>query len=299
MKIIELFQKKRPLLSFEIFPPKREGDLEKLFDVLKELKTENPDYVSVTYGAGGSTREKTFEIALRLKKEGFLPLVHLTCVGHSRNEIRGLLEKLQENGIENLLALRGDPPRGQEGFQPAPDGFRFASELIAFIRREGFPFCLGAAAYPEGHPEAESREADLRAVAGKVRAGADFLVTQLFFRNQDYFDFLAGLRRLGVEAPVDPGIWLLTDEKQIARICELSGATFPEDLRRELAQASGNPQEVSRRGLSFAVRQCRELLGKGAPGLHFYTMNRSAPVKRVLSELRKSGWFVSRKENGL
>jgi methylenetetrahydrofolate reductase (NADPH) len=289
MKIIDLFKTPRPVLSFELFPPKRDGDLEGLFRTVGELKRLSPDFVSITYGAGGSTQSLTYDIALRLKDSGVLPLVHFTCVGHSRQEIRELLGRIRGAGIENLLALRGDPPKGQTTFTPALDGFRYASELLRFIRQEGFDFCLGVAGYPEGHIEATTREADWDRLKEKLEAGGQFVVTQLFFDNQDYFRFVERLRARGCEAPVQPGIWLLTDAAQLDRIGSMSGGKIPETLRREALAIADDKEAVYRLGVEYAVRQCSDLLEHGAPGIHFYTMNKSRSATEVVTALRAKG----------
>lgn len=289
MKIIDRFKTGRSVLSFELFPPKRDGDLEALFRTVDELKGLSPDFVSITYGAGGSTRDLTYDIALRLKAAGVLPLVHFTCVGHSRTEIRSLLGRLRDAGLENLLALRGDPPRGEAHFTPAPDGFAHASELVRFIRSEGFDFCLGVAGYPERHVEALTPEADLDHLVQKLNAGGEFVVTQLFFDNQDYFRFVERLRARGCEVPVHPGIWLLTDEAQLDRIGNMSGAKIPADLRRSAEACGGDKAAVTAVGVEFAVRQCEDLLAHGAPGIHLFTMNKSHSAVQVVTALRAKG----------
>jgi methylenetetrahydrofolate reductase (NADPH) len=289
MKIIDLYQTGRSVLSFELFPPKRDGDLEGLFRTVEELKRLSPDFVSITYGAGGSTQGLTYDIALRLKAAGVLPLVHFTCVGHSQGEIRALLARLREAGIENLLALRGDPPKGQATFTPAIDGFRYASELIRFVRREGFDFCLGVAGYPEGHPESPDRAVNRGHLREKLDAGGQFVITQLFFDNEDYRAFVAALRSMGCHAPVQPGIWLLTDAAQLDRIGSMSGGKIPEDLRRAAQDCGGDKDAVTRLGIEYAVRQCSDLLEHGAPGIHFYTMNKSHSATKVVEALREKG----------
>jgi methylenetetrahydrofolate reductase (NADPH) len=293
MKIIDLFQTKRPILSFELFPPKRDGDLDALFRTAEELKRLSPDFVSITYGAGGSTQNLTHDIAVRLKASGMLPLVHFTCVGHSRHEIKALLERLRAAGLENLLALRGDPPKGQAVFTPAPDGFRYATELVRFIRNEGFDFCLGVAGYPEGHVESPSRETDWEHLNEKISAGGQFVVTQLFFDNQDYFRFVERLRARGCDAPVQPGIWLLTDAAQLDRIGSMSGGKIPEELKRAAQAVAGDKDAVTRLGIEFAVRQCSDLLENGAPGIHFYTMNKSYSATQVVETLKQKGFVAS------
>jgi len=289
MKIKDLFAQKKRILSFELFPPKRDGNLDGLFQTVQELKQLGPDYISITYGAGGSSRDMTYDIALRLKENAVLPLVHFTCVGHSRLEIKQLLDKLKTAGIENLLALRGDPPKDQTAFTPAPDGFRYANELIQFIRAEGYDFCLGVAGYPEGHTEVLSKMEDIQNLKRKIQSGGDFIVTQLFFDNQDYFRYVEQLRSVGVSNPVQPGIWLLTDYVQIEKICHLSGAKYPAVLRDKIEPIKENKEKVAQAGIEYAVDQCDELLRKGAPGVHFYVMNKSHSVREVIKRLNDKG----------
>jgi methylenetetrahydrofolate reductase (NADPH) len=291
MKIIEIFKQKPRVLSFELFPPKRDGNLEGLFQTVEQLKKLKPDYVSITYGAGGSTRDMTYDIAVRLKETGLLPLMHFTCVGHSRSEIKQVLNKVKAAGIENLLALRGDPPQGQTSFTPAPDGFRYANELVQFIRSEGYDFCLGVAGYPEGHPEAKSKEEDLQSLKKKAEAGGQFIVTQLFFDNQDYFQFVEKLRAMKITLPVQPGIWLLTDYVQLKKISGLCGAKIPMDLAKKLEPIKEDKEQVTKIGIEYATRQCEELLKKGAPGIHFYIINKSEIVQVVLENLRARGFM--------
>jgi len=289
MKIKEIFAQKKKVLSFELFPPKRDGNLEALFQTVQQLKQMNPDYISITYGAGGSTRDMTYDIAVRLKESGILPLVHFTCVGHSRFEIKELLNKLKTAGIENLLALRGDPPKGETAFVPAADGFRYADQLVQFIRSEGYDFCLGVAGYPEGHTEATSKEDDLQNLKRKVQSGGDFVVTQLFFDNQDYFQFVQKVRAMGVSVPIQPGIWILTDYVQIEKICHLSGAKYPNALKEKVEPIKSDKDLVARAGVEYAIEQCEDLLRNGAPGVHFYVMNKSQFVQQVVEGLRAKG----------
>jgi methylenetetrahydrofolate reductase (NADPH) len=290
MKIIDLFSRNKPVLSFELFPPKRDGNLEKLFQTVLELKELSPDYMSITYGAGGSSRDMTYDIAVRLKDLGILPLMHFTCMGHSKEEVRQILGRVKDAGLENILALRGDPPRGQVDFKPDPDGFRYAEELIRFIRGEGYGFCLGVAGYPAGHPEAGDLHHDRENLKRKIEAGGQFIVTQLFFDNQDYFQYVDQLRGLGVQSPVQPGLWLLTDYSQLEKIGSF-GTKIPCELVEGLKPHREDKEYVRQKGIDYAVRQCAELLEKGAPGIHFYVMNKSASVREVLSRLKAMGWF--------
>jgi methylenetetrahydrofolate reductase (NADPH) len=293
MKIKEVFTRKKRVLSFELFPPKRDGNLDVLFQTVQQLKQLGPDYISITYGAGGSTRDTTYDIAIRLKESGILPLVHFTCVGHSQFEIKELLNKLKMAGIENLLALRGDPPKGETIFVPPPDGFRYADQLVQFIRSEGYGFCLGVAGYPEGHTEALSKEEDLQNLKRKVQSGGDFVVTQLFFDNEDYFQFVKKVRAMGISAPIQPGIWILTDYVQIEKICHLSGAKYPAVLKERIEPIKDDKEKVAQAGVEYAIEQCTDLLLKGAPGIHFYAMNKSQFVQKVVEGLQTKGIVFS------
>lgn len=289
MKIKDLFEQKKRVLSFELFPPKRDGNLEGLFQTVEQLRKLGPDYISITYGAGGSTRDMTYDIAVRLKEMGVLPLMHFTCVGHSRDEIKLLLDKVKAAGIENLLALRGDPPQGQTTFVPAPDGFRYANELVRFIRSQGYDFSLGVAGYPEGHPEARNKEEDIQNLKKKVEAGGQFIVTQLFFDNPSYFQYVGKLKAMGITLPVQPGIWLLTDYAQIRRICDLCGASIPRKLSELLEPIKDDKEKVAQAGVEYATQQCEELLHNGAPGIHFYVLNKSQHAQVVVDNLKARG----------
>jgi methylenetetrahydrofolate reductase (NADPH) len=289
MKIRDLFDQKKKVLSFELSAP-RDGNVDGLFRTVEELKKLKPDYISITYGAGGSSRDMTYGIAVRLKEVGTLPLMHFTCVGHSRSEIKDLLNQVKSAGIENILALRGDPPRGQTSFVPAPDGFRYANELIEFIRSEGYDFCLGIAGYPEGHSEAKSLEEDIRNLKRKIEAGGEYIITQLYFDNRAYFQYMERLRKMDINIPVQPGIWLLTDYVQTQRICNLCGAKMPEDVVRYLESVKDDKEKTTRFGIEYATRQCEELLKKGAPGIHFYVLNKSHVVQAVLENLKNKGF---------
>jgi len=286
MKISQLISAGRPLFSFEFFPPKDDAAAVQLMETIANLKLLKPDYVSVTYGAGGSTRAKTLELVARIRNEvGIEAVAHLTCVGHSKAGVRTILKELAGRGIENILALRGDPPRGETSFKPHPDGFRYANELAEEVARMGF--CFGVAGYPEKHPEAFSLQADLQNLKRKVDAGASFVTTQLFFQNAYYFDFVAKARAIGIRVPIIPGIMPVTNYTQIQRFMALCGASLPTDLRNELAAAQDNLDAVARIGIRFAAHQCEELLHKGAPGIHFYTLNKSRATREILEHLRK------------
>ncbi|RIH88145.1 5,10-methylenetetrahydrofolate reductase [Meiothermus luteus] len=287
MKISTLLKHNRPLFSFEFFPPKTPQGEASLFRTLHELKPLKPAFVSITYGAGGSERRKTTEWAARIQGEvGLTAMAHLTCVGHTREELRAILQGYAEAGIQNVMALRGDPPKGAGGFQPTEGGFRYASELVAFIREEfGDTFTLAGGAYPEGHPEAVSLEADLHHLKQKVDAGLDFLVTQLFFNNALYFGFLERARRIGIEVPILPGLMPITDLAQIRRFMDMCGASIPGPLLSRLERAQ-SPEEVLEIGVEHTTRQAQELLEAGVPGLHLYTLNKSPATRRVMENLQ-------------
>jgi methylenetetrahydrofolate reductase (NADPH) len=251
---------------------------------LRELR---PSFVSVTYGAGGSTREKTIDIVTRIKGDfGIESMAHLTCVGHDRDEIRGILDRLERSGVENVLPLRGDPPQGQTTFTPTPNGFAHAAELVRFIRSEGYPFCLAGAGYPEGHVECRDRDLDVRYLEKKVAAGVDFLITQLFYCNADYFSFVDRARRIGITLPIVPGIMPVTNVAQIERIASLCGAQLPAELHDRMQAVRDDDAAVHQVGVDYSIRQCRELLQGGAPGIHFYTLNKSPATAAILAELR-------------
>ena len=286
MRIRDRFGQESPLFSFEFFPPKDDRGVEALFETVANLKPLGPTFVSVTYGAGGSTREKTVAITRRIKREaGIEAMAHLTCVGHGREEIGALLDEYEDAGIENIMALRGDPPRGDTEFVPHPQGFSHANELIAFIR-ERKDFCLGGAGYPEVHPEAPSPEDDLLNLKRKIDAGADFVVTQLFFDERDYFAFVSRARAERIDVPIIPGVMPVTNTAQIKRFTQMCGATIPGPLLENLEAAAGDAEAVAQVGVEHATRQCRALLDGGAPGIHFYTLNRSLSTRRIVANLR-------------
>ena len=282
MKIIDVLKQDKPTFSFEFFPPKDNDGFDKLFETIDNLKPLNPAFVSVTYGAGGSTRSKTIDLVGRIKKEiGLESMAHLTCVGHNSDEILNVLESIKKQNVDNVLALRGDPPAGETNFTKPINGFGYAVELVQFIC-ERFSFCIGVAGYPEGHPESSNREEDLFHLKKKVLAGASFIVTQLFFDNKYYFDFVASLRKIGVDVPVIPGIMPIVNLKQIKRFTKMCGATIPHDLMVRLEEVQDDPESVCQIGIDHAANQCRKLLMHGAPGIHFYTLNRSRATLSVL-----------------
>jgi methylenetetrahydrofolate reductase (NADPH) len=277
----------RPVISFEFFPPKTdEGDRLLLEKQIPALCAAKPDYCSVTYGAGGSTRDKTLMIVDRIQRQhGLTALAHLTCVGHTREQVRELLEKVRGLGCKNILALRGDPPGGG-AFQTAPGGFEFAAQLVRLIREAG-DFSIGVAGFPEGHiASRDGKHADWRHLREKVEAGADFVLTQLFFDNADFFEFrdhVAG--HLGVRVPLVPGIVPILSAGQITKFTQLSGAKIPPGLRSRLDLLADDDEAAAQYGIEYASRQCEELLRAGVPGLHFYTLNKARSTVQILKNL--------------
>ena len=285
MRIDEYLNSGQTSFSFEFFPPKTEEATAALERTITELGPLQPTFVSVTYGAGGSTRRHTIELASRIKREKNVEaMAHLTCVGHSRDELRTVLRQLSEAGIENIMALRGDPPAGAEQFEPHPNGLRYGSELIGFIRDVDPGFCIGAAAYPEGHIESDDRHVDLRYLVHKQDQGVSFFVTQLFFDNAFYFDFVERARRAGVMRPIVAGVMPIENVDQIRRFTRRCGATISARLARAL-EGCTSAQAVRDLGVRWAIDQCRELLERGAPGIHFYTLNRSRATRGIMQAL--------------
>jgi methylenetetrahydrofolate reductase (NADPH) len=286
MRIADLLERQRPVFSFEFFPPKTDEGQQTLRNTLEILKDDAPDYVSVTYGAGGSTRNRTVEITKTIKRDfGIEAMAHLSCVGEPSERLVEILEEIEAAGIQNVLALRGDPPRGETAWKPHPGGLSFSVELIGLIR-ERFDFCVGAACFPEVHLDAPDRASDLRYAREKVEAGAGFLITQLFFDNDFYFEYVDDARAAGIDVPIVPGIMPITNYGQIHRFTDMCGATIPEDLERQLTGRADDPEAVAELGVSYATLQCSDLLARGAPGIHFYTLNRSPATRAILAALR-------------
>lgn len=286
MKIRDLFPYKKRTFSFEFFPPKTRKAAGELYDTVSDLSFLNPDYVSVTYGAGGSTRQRTIEVVEKLQHEQkFNVMAHLTCVGHTRNDLTEIVTQMKDKGIENILALRGDPPKGETEFQAVEGGLSHANELVELVRSIG-DFCVGVAGNPEGHPESTSLNDDIDNLKRKVDAGADFIVTQLFYDNHHYFDFVERCRKAGIECRIVPGIMPVTNLKQVKFITEMCGAHFPEGLLSRLEKYTGDASTTAFIGLEHAHRQCQWLLEDGAPGLHFYTLNKSLSSRHLMEKLR-------------
>lgn len=287
--IPELLAKaKRPIFSFEFFLPKAPEDLDSFVAFVREVMSLSPDYLTLTYGAGGSARERTIETAGRLQRETGLPTAsHLTCIAHTRAEISLILDRLDALGIRHLVALRGDEPKDGTALPQAQRHFAHASDLVRVVRERG-GFRIAVAAYPEKHPEAPSAEEDLSRFAEKVAAGGDWAVTQLFFDARDYFSFVRRAREAGVAVPIVPGIMPVTGYPQLKRFSTLCGTRIPPELDERLAAVQHDPQAVAALGIEWAVRQCRALLDGGAPGIHFYTLNRSHSTAEILSRLRRA-----------
>ncbi|MEA2151997.1 MAG: methylenetetrahydrofolate reductase [Solirubrobacteraceae bacterium] len=286
MRISEILTGETPVFSFEFFPPKTEAGEQNLYRALQELKALEPSFVSVTYGAGGSSRTKTIEIVKRIKAEfGLEAMAHYTCVGATVPELRATLDEMQAAGIENVLALRGDPPEGEDAWTKTDGGLEYSRELVALIGGD-YEFAIGAACFPETHIHAESAESDLRYLAEKVDAGVDFLITQMFFDNNFYFDFVARARRAGLTVPIIPGIMPITRVGQLERMASMCGSAIPEGLRAELHGRESDAEAVLDFGVAYATLQCSELLAAGAPGVHFYTLNRSPATRAIVSALK-------------
>ena len=286
MKISEKLKSSSPVFSFEFFPPKDEAGFQSLFEAIGRLKSANPAFVSVTYGAGGSTRSKTVDLVGKIKNDIEIEsMAHLTCVGHQKEEIVSVLESLHTLEIDNVLALRGDPPMGDEKFVKTEGGFGYANELVSFIKSKS-SFCIGAACYPEGHIECPNLKIDMDNLKRKVDAGVDFLITQLFFDNKYYFDFIDKAIQAGINIPIIPGIMPILNIKQSQRFTKMCGATISDSLLAKFDGIQDDPEKVREIGINHAIDQCKDLLRSGAPGIHFYTLNRSKATLAILENLQ-------------
>ena len=278
--------KDAPVFSFEFFPPKTPQGEENLYRALAELRKLEPAFVSVTYGAGGSTQGKTIEIVHRIHEEyGLEAMAHFTCVGATTDELRTVLDQMRDRGVSNVLALRGDPPAGEEEWRKTEGGLEYSRELVELIGSE-YDFSIGGACFPETHIHATGPEEDLRYLKDKVDAGAKFLITQLFFDNAVYFDFVRRAREIGIDVPIIPGVMPIQDAAQIQRITSLCGSEIPAGLSAALEARADQPEAAQALGVAFATLQCAELLREGAPGIHFYTLNRSPATRAILSALK-------------
>jgi len=283
MKIHELYNNKKTI-SFEIFPPKTVRGEENLWKEMKKIAEMKPGFISVTYGAGGSTREKTLDIALQLKNNfNITPLVHFTCVGSDKNEIAEYIKEVKDKGINNILALRGDPPAGEKQFTAPENGFAHANELVEYLR-EIDNFTIAVAGYPEGHMEAPNLDTDIDNLKRKIDAGADLVITQLFYNNNDFYNFMDKTAANGISIPIIPGIMPVTSLSQVKKITDMCGASIPDILLKTL-QNCNTEEDICKSGLDYSVIQCEELLDWGARGFHFYTLNKAAVVQNIINQL--------------
>jgi methylenetetrahydrofolate reductase (NADPH) len=285
MRIDRLFSLGLPTLSFEFFPPKSEAGFSQLYQAIDELHPLKPTYVSVTYGAGGSTRQKTVDLVERIQNElSIRSMAHLTCVGHTADEIGAILDTLWNAGIRNVLALRGDPPAGQSQFTATEGGFANSSELVKFVRGR-HDFCIGVAGYPEGHPQCLNRTRDLEHLKQKVDNGANFIITQLFFDNADFYRFRDAAHEIGIRVPIVAGLMPILNVSQTKRFVSMCGAKIPQALLVKLENLEADPDAVYRAGIDYAIQQCQDLLANGVDGLHFYTLNKSKATVEICRAL--------------
>lgn len=284
-----------PILSVEFFPPKNEKMASKLMEAAARIEHFHPDFTSITYGAGGSTRESTIEYANKLAHDfNFNVMPHLTCVGHSRQELEDTILKFKAMGIQKIMALRGDPPKGDLNFKPHPDGLSYANELVELIKSVHPTAEIGVAAYPETHPEASSAKADLVHLKRKVDAGADFMITQLFFDNAVYFKFVQNCRSIGIEIPILPGLMTVQSREQAHRFCKLCGSQLPAKLDEQLQQAEKDPDRIRQVSEEWTYQQARELLHGQAPGIHLYVLNNAVPMQNLMQGLQADGFYLNR-----
>jgi methylenetetrahydrofolate reductase (NADPH) len=285
MRIIDMFNKKKPAIAFEIFPPRPDVPLETIYDHLDQFEALRPDYISVTYGAGGSRKGRTLEIAERIKKKHNIEsMAHFTCIGHTREEISDMLAAMHDSGLENILALRGDPPAGQPDFDLSRSAYRYAYELVEHVRSVN-NFCIAAAAYVEGHVDSKRLSEDLAHLKEKVDAGVDFLITQLFFDNRLFFDFIDKSRTIGINCPITAGIMPIFRADQIKSITAKSGCSIPASLVVMMDKYQDDPEDMRKAGIEYASRQIRELIDAGVDGIHLYTMNRPKSTREIISNI--------------
>ena len=286
--IIELLASDHPTLSVEFFPPKSQEGVETLVKSASQIASRKPDFVSVTYGAGGSTRDLSASVSQRMKNEVDLQVMpHLTCVGSTKEELASIVDGFHQDGYRNIMALRGDPPKGQEAFVQTEGGFSYASDLVAFIKSRHPDICLGIAGYPEKHPEAPSLESDLDALKIKAEAGGSFITTQLFFDNSVFYRYLEMVRSRGIQLPIVPGIMPVLSLKQIKRITQLCQSRLPASLESQLSQVESDPEAVRRIGVEWASAQIEDLLANGIPGIHIYALNKARSAIELIDAARK------------
>lgn len=295
MHILDILKGDEPTFSFEFFPPRTKESSSALYEVIKELEVYSPSFVSVTYGAGGATRDLTHDLVIKIKETtGIPPIPHLTCIGHSEVEIEQILIRYADAGVGNILALRGDPPRDQPDYDRSNDDFKFAADLVAFIKKfnesgrhpDPRGFGIGVAGFPEGHPTTPNRVKEMEFLKAKVDAGADYICSQLFFDNHDFFDYKERCELEGIDIPIIAGIMPVTSLKGMNRMAELAeGARYPAKLMRALKRAQGDEKAVESVGVHYAAQQCMDLLDGGVAGIHFYTLNKSRATRKIYSSL--------------
>lgn len=290
MRIDTLYQQRKPVISFEFFPPKTDAGFNSLFQTIEDLKRLDPSFVSVTMGAGGSTRSKTVDLVIRIQRElGLTAMAHLPCIGFEREQVTSILDQLAAGGIENVLALRGDAPPDDANFVQPTDGFDHANDLAAFIHQQDESFCVVGACYPEVHPEAPSAEADFDNLKRKIDDGVQVLITQLFFENAHFLKFQDKVRSAGIDVPIVPGIMPVTSVAGVRRMTGLCGCEIPTELNAELERVADDDDATRALGVRWATEQCRELLDQDVPGLHFYTLNRSSATREIFDNLFSRG----------
>ncbi|MCJ7777918.1 MAG: methylenetetrahydrofolate reductase [NAD(P)H] [Sedimentisphaerales bacterium] len=287
-KITDILKEKKRTCSFEFFTPKTEEGKAKLFKAAGVFARLEPDWFSVTYGAGGSTQALTLEIVVEMQKRFDVPVMHhFTCVGHSKNELKASIAEMKERNICNILALRGDAPEGEKDWKPAPDGLEYCYQLIELIRHFDDFFSIGVAGFPEGHIDCPDKETDSKYLKIKIDSGGEFVITQLFFDSRDYFAYLDRIRKTGVNVPIIPGILPITDYQTLLRFCNTCGATIPQKVHDIFKPLDGDAESTYKTGVEFAVQQCKDLLKGGSPGLHFYTLNKVDPTREILSKIKR------------
>ena len=288
--------KETPLFSVEFFPPKSESAASQLLATAKQLRACQPDFVSITYGAGGSTRSRTLKYARTLQNEfGFDMMPHLTCVGHSKDELQAIIREFKQSGFNRIMALRGDPPQGESNFTPHPDGLGYANELVELIRLTHPECAIAVAGYPEKHPEAANPEVDLQNLKRKVDAGASFITTQLFFDNAVYFKFVEDCRNIGIHVPILPGLLSIRSREQAHRFCQMCESTLPDALDQQLLAAGEDPKAVQTVGQDWLFQQAKDLIENGAPGIHLYILNQADPAIKLLEQMQGHGYYCTKK----
>ncbi len=289
MKIVDIFRHKNPVISFEVFPPKPDLPLDTILNTLDDLKNISPDFISVTYGAGGGTRIRTTEVSSSIKNTYNIEVLsHLTCVASTTDNIDSILQSLKEQNIENIMALRGDIPKDISDFNFCDQRFKHAQDLITYINSTTVNFCIAAACYPEGHIEADNKKTDIQNLKLKVDSGVDFLVTQLFFDNKIFLSFLENARSIGINCPISAGIMPVFNTKLIKKITLMCGATLPKKLIRLINKYENNPEDLSKAGVDYAIAQLHDLIGHGADGIHLLTMNKADQTKEIMKSLRSN-----------